>query len=316
MRSPTAQDAVAAVENALHVRAIDARRFSTGLCHFVYEVTLEKGGSVVVRLAKADTAPLLAGGVYWHAQLMPLGLPLPAQLHTHLAGPMPHTILERLPGDDLGAVYAQLSDVAKKTIATAVSAAQSRAAQLPEAIGFGHALSYDDPALRQRRSWRQVLDGLMLRSRHRMHAVGAVNPGVVDRVAHSLDRFDSYFDQVRPVAFLDDTTTKNVLIHEGRLSGIVDVDEICFGDPLLTVGLTQMALLARRLDTHYIEHWLDCLSATEEMRAVTNAYAAVFCADFLSEQGHAFNRESTTVDAAAIAFLLETLETLLANASS
>lgn len=76
MRSPTAQDAVAAVENALHVRAVNAQRFLTGLCHFVYEVTLERGGSVVVRLAGKDTAPLLAGGVYWHAQLMPLGLPL------------------------------------------------------------------------------------------------------------------------------------------------------------------------------------------------------------------------------------------------
>lgn len=224
--------------------------------------------------------------------------------------------MARLPGDDLGAVYAQLSDEAKKTIATAVTAAQSRAAQLPEAIGFGHALSYDDPALRQRRSWRQVLDELMLRSRQRMASVGAVNPAVVDRVTRSLNRFDGYLSQVRPVAFLDDTTTKNVLIHEGRLSGIVDVDEVCFGDPLLTVGLTQMALLARRLDTRYIEHWLDCLSATEEMRAVMNAYAAVFCADFLSEQGHAFNRESVAVDTAAIAFLLETLETLLVNASA
>ncbi len=316
MTSPTAQDAITAVENALQVRACNARRFSNGHCHFVYEVTLERGGSVVVRLAKEDTAHLLAGGVYWHAKLKPLGLPLPAQLHTSASAPVPHTILERLPGDDLGVVYEQLAAEAKKAVAIAVAEAQRRTAQLPEAVGFGHALSYEDPALRRRRSWRQVIDELILRCRQRIAAAGAVDPEVVDRVARSLTRFESYFSRVRPVAFLDDTTTKNVLVHQGRLSGIVDVDEVCFGDPLLTVGLTKMALLAKRFDTSYVEHWLDCLQATNEQRAVVNTYAAVFCADFLCEQGHAFNRDNAAVDAEEIAFLLEILETLLVHPQS
>jgi hypothetical protein len=316
MTSPTAQDAVAVVKNALEVEVVEARRFPTGLCHFVFEVTLKQGGSVVVRLAKEDTAHLLAGGVYWHVKLKPLGLPLPNQLHASAAAPMPHTILERLPGDDLGIVYAQLDGQAKQAIATAVVAAQRQAAQLPEAVGFGHAISYEDPALRRRRNWRQVLEEHLLRSRQRMVAAGAVNPQVVDRVACSLTSFKPYFSRVRPVAFLDDTTIKNVLVHQGRLSGIVDVDEVCFGDPLLTVGLTKMALLAKRFDTRYVEHWLDRLDATSEQRAVVNVYAAVFCADFLSEQGQAFNREKATVDADEIAFLLETLETLLGSASS
>ena len=68
----------------------------------------------------------------------------------------------------------------------------------------------------------------------------------------------AYFSAVRPTAFLGDITTKNVLVHEGKLSGIVDVDEICYGDPLFVVGLTHMALLAMGADTDYTTGWRRC----------------------------------------------------------
>ena len=39
-------------------------------------------------------------------------------------------------------------------------------------------------------------------------------------------------DALSPVPFLHDTTTKNVIVTpEGSFSGIVDVDDLCFGDP-------------------------------------------------------------------------------------
>lgn len=47
--------------------------------------------------------------------------------------------------------------------------------------------------------------------------------------------FDSYTSEVKPTPFLDDTTTKNVIINDGKLSGIVDVDYVNFGDHLLTL---------------------------------------------------------------------------------
>ena len=53
----------------------------------------------------------------------------------------------------------------------------------------------------------------------------------VRKVANCATRFERYFAQIRPTPFLDDTTTKNVIVHEGKLSGIVDVDWICFGYP-------------------------------------------------------------------------------------
>lgn len=71
------------------------------------------------------------------------------------------------------------------------------------------------------------------RSRERLEQAGVFKLEVVERVQSGLARFEAYFRGVAPTPFLDDTTTKNVIISEGRLSGIVDIDVICFGDPLM-----------------------------------------------------------------------------------
>jgi hypothetical protein len=311
MQTPTESDARRLVEAALGCAAVGVQRFATGLCHYVYDMALADGRLVVARLAIPETRDLLAGGVYWHGRLVQLGLPLPALLHAATQAPLPFVILERLAGNDLHAVYASLSREEKRALAAAVVEAQHRAARLPEATGFGHARSYDDPALHRRLSWLHVIEAMLARSRQRILAAGVADPATVDRVGRCLLRFSAYLSRVRPTPFLDDTTTKNVLVHQGQLSGIVDVDEVCFGDPLLTPALTKMALLAGRCDTDYVDAWLELIGANDETRAVVNFYTAVFCVDFLSEQGHAFNRERGERNTEQTAFLEAQLRDLL-----
>ena len=115
MQAPTESDARRLVETALGCVTVGARRFATGRC-------------LVARLATAETRDLLAGGVYWHGRLAPLGVPLPALLHADTRAPLPFVVLERLPGDDLHAVYPALSREQKRAIAAAVVEAQRRTA--------------------------------------------------------------------------------------------------------------------------------------------------------------------------------------------
>jgi hypothetical protein len=98
------------------------------------------------------------------------------------------------------------------------------------------------------------------------------------------------------------------------LSGIVDVDWICFGDPLFTVALTQMSLLSLRYDTDYIGYWLDELDPTPERRAALTLYTAIFAVDFLGELGQRFNRDAApVVDAGEVDHLVAILDRLLAH---
>ena len=114
--------------------------------------------------------------------------------------------------------------------------------------------------------------------------------------------------------FLDDTTTKNVLISGGRLSGIVDVDVVCFGDRLFTPALTRMALLSRGYATDYIRYWCDELDLSGEQERILTLYTAHFCVGFLAELGQRFNKEAAeTVEDGMVERLLAILNRLLAD---
>ncbi|HEX8982161.1 MAG TPA: phosphotransferase [Ktedonobacterales bacterium] len=266
-------------------------RLAVGLRQYVFAVTTDDDRSVVVRLATGDSAGDLAGGVYWHERLRDVGAPLAQLLHADLAPTegIPYMLLERLPGQDLGLVYDHLTRQQRFVIAADIVAIQRAVAQLPRAHGFGFACSYDDPNLRA--SWYEVALAHVERSRQRISAAGVTSAHVVSRVRACVEDSASYLRAVEPIAFLDDTTTKNVLIFNGALSGIVDTDNVCFGDSLFTLALTRVALLAHGQDPEYADHWRDLLALDGEQRRALDVYTAMFLLDFLGELGHRFNRD-------------------------
>jgi hypothetical protein len=111
--------------------------------------------------------------------------------------------------------------------------------------------------------------------------------------------------------FSNDATAKNGLVDQGRLTGVVDVDQLCFGDPLLTVGLTQTALLADGHDVDYIDHWMNLLEVNKQQRQAMEAYTLLFCVDFMSELGQRFNKEELLeIDVEKFARLKSVFDTL------
>jgi aminoglycoside phosphotransferase (APT) family kinase protein len=283
-----------------------------GLCHHVFEAELAGGGSVVLRLGRPETAAAIRGGVAWHGRLARAGVPVPALLAFSLEGGYPYMLLERLPGRDLLFEYPSMNDSELRALAAEMAAVQAKVAALPRARGYGFATDYGDPGLVSR--WAAVVEKELERSRRRLESSGACDTAVVDAVARRLPAFRAEWERIEPVAFLDDTTTKNVIVHRGRLSGIVDTDTVCFGDPLYTLGLTRMALLSEGLGTAYVDHWADCLGLDSAARARVELYTAVFCVDFLSELGQRFNRDdAAAVDPARKALLLGILDAQLAR---
>jgi hypothetical protein len=59
---PSEKDAKGIFLEATGEPAISARRFPTGLCHYVYDVVSESGLNLVVRIASPDSIKLLRGG--------------------------------------------------------------------------------------------------------------------------------------------------------------------------------------------------------------------------------------------------------------
>jgi Ser/Thr protein kinase RdoA (MazF antagonist) len=312
--TPTAEFAAAVVRRSLGTPVQTISRFPTGLAHYVFDVLTVDGRRVVVRLARSGQEGTFASAMYWHQRLVPRGVPLPALLAVDVKpsrGSFPFMLMDRLPGRDLGEEYLSLSVSHKRRLAEQLAHIQQCVSELPPGPGFGYARSYDDPSLHA--SWADVLHDSLERSRMSIQAVKVVPARHVDRVAQKVAAYAAYFAAIQPTAFLDDTTTKNVLVHHGELSGIVDVDVVCFGDPLFTLALTKMALLKRRYTTDYISFWSDALRLTAEQRTILSLYTAIFCVDFLGELGQRFNQDvPTAVDDREIDHLVSVLDRLLA----
>jgi aminoglycoside phosphotransferase (APT) family kinase protein len=104
-----------------------------------------------------------------------------------------------------------------------------------------------------------------------------------ERIVQEMNRLALYFDNVRPVCFLDDITTKNVILQSGELQGIVDLDCVCYGDPLYQIALTQTSIAADvpEADMFYIEELCRISGLTQEQRGIVDYYSFIFAMNFL-----------------------------------
>ena len=308
---PNPADAANAVRIALGAEVRNAHRFPTGLAHFVYDVELADGGRVVARLAADGNEDELRQGVEWSKLLRPRGVPLPAELANDFGRrtvPFAFVLLERLPGTDLGLVYPSLSRPDKASIVAELVRIQRLVHALPTGTRHGYAAVPDGGSFS---TWTEMVESSHARVVAQLSRQGRNTP-IVDRVGARLHALRPYLDRVVPRAFLDDTTTKNVIVHDGRLSGIVDVDGICYGDPLFTLGITHMSFLQLGYDLHYMEAWADELRLSADEREVVRVYAAMFGSSFLAEMAVRYNREEEpVVDPSAVARLLANIETLI-----
>jgi hypothetical protein len=109
---------------------------------------------------------------------------------------------------------------------------ERRTASLPEGRGYGYAGIGE---MAPHGIWR---DAIAFGTFSHGYSPSAIDSALVGRVERALYSAMAYLDQVRPTCFLDDLTTKNVIVAEGVLRGVVDFDVVCYGDPLFQVGLT------------------------------------------------------------------------------
>lgn len=140
-----------------------------------------------------------------------------------------------------------------------------------------------------RDSWAEVVSDIMTLSERTLSPLFV---SWATRVRHALAAAQPYFDLVPPTCFLDDLTTKNVIIEKGRLTGFVDFDCVCYGDPLLQLGLTQTAVVGDLQTTslRYVDELVEATDMTAQDRRVMDLYSAVFAIEFLREQAEPDDR--------------------------
>jgi hypothetical protein len=205
--------------------------------------------------------------------------------------------LERLPGTDLGAVISRLSEEQLDVIAANVVRAQAITGGTGSTGRYGYAAR---AVQAPQAAWSHVLNANLARSRQRITSAGLFDAGLVDLVQTEVTANREEIDKIEPTPFLHDTTTKNVIVTpEGTFSGIVDVDDLCFGDPRYPAALTLAVLMAYGGPVSYVYTWLHHAHQTDD--AIFRLYVSLFLLDLMSEYGQIFNgnERPSTPDARA-----------------
>ena len=222
--------------------------------------------------------------IYWLEQLAVIEIPVPKVIAKGIFEEYEYLVLSYFEGKDIGLVYLQLKDDDKKAIAREIVSIQNRVAALElENVGPDW-------------SWYTYVEDMLERAKERIAANGYFDVEKAERLREQAKQLKSYFANVKPVAYLDDVSSKNLLIHNGRLSGIIDIDWMGIGDKLTYVALTNMALLNMEYDTDYVKYILEEMRINDIEKKAFLFYTLMYCVDFMGERGTQFMDKTIEVN--------------------
>ena len=270
-----------------HTQPTKIIRNNVGLAGYVYTVQINDE-KYVVKIS--DDKNLISGSTYWLNKVKDLDIPIPKVISENTLTSPYYFVMTFIPGKDLGPVYKSLSKDEKKAIAKKLISYQKEIKKLPMAKGFGSLNSYEDKE-NLFTSWEEVVLNDIKRAEYGIKENKIFSTEYASKVRDLIPGFKDYFSTIRPEAFLDDATTKNVLIHEEKLSGIIDLDWITFGDQVYFLGLTTMALLSMQADLDYAEYLKEEMNLNPSQEKALQLYILIFCIIFMSERGARFNQD-------------------------
>ncbi len=263
---PNEKIAADVVNSMTNEKVLSISRMKTGDQHFVFALKTSLS-EYVLRMTTLEQKKSFISAIYWQEKFLPLGIPLAKFLISDLDGNysgFPALLMNRLPGDDLCNVYSSLTDLDKKNLAEEMVKIQKSATALPAGLSYGISDSYEN--ITEFKSWR---DFLMQRIHLLMDLIskaGIFDANEISKVVSIAKDLEEELHEIPATPFLWDASERNVIIYKGKISGIVDVDEVCFGDPLFVLGLTYSALENEGHDTLYTDYWTEALHLDKKLQ--------------------------------------------------
>jgi hypothetical protein len=281
--SPNKDIAAAVVTAMTNEKVLSSSRMTTGNQYFVFDIKTTHS-DYVIRMTDNQHKNNFISAIYWQERLIPLGIPLAKFINSDLEGnysQFPALLLLRLPGDDLCNIYSNLTALDKKHLAREMVKIQAATDPLPDGLGFGIASSYEQKP--EDHTW---YDFLMNRLRLfeeiiRKNAIFDVNN--VTQAISVAENMEQELRAMRAKPFLWDASERNVIIDKNKITGIVDVDDLCFGDPLFVLALTYVALENDGHDTLYADYWAETLQLDERALLRLEFYRLFYAIVFMRQ---------------------------------
>lgn len=268
-------------EKEMSTQISKIERCGVGHGNYVYIIS-DETGKYVIRCSEEEHA--YADTIYWLTQLRKVNIPVPQIIANGRYQNYDYVILSYIDGEDLGIVYPALSKDEKHVIAREVVGIQN-------IVGTMELKEIDDNW-----SWNQFIQYILDRARDRIEKNGYFDTDKVEQLWEMGEILHDYFQQIKPIAYLDDISTKNLLIQKGKVSGVIDIDWIGVGDKLTYIAMTNVALLHMDYDTDYVDHLLEEMHIDQTERRAFIYYSLLFCVDFMGERGMQFGDKKIEVN--------------------
>ena len=263
---------------------------NNGICNEVYLV--QAGDREVIVRLKAESRYML--GSHNHILIFrSKGIRVPEILveeYSKTDIPFAYQILSKIDGRDIHDVIHTLNDDQLRSIAKEVSNVLTQLRSVPNNGKFGVLWGDGDDLVD---SWTDEI------ARMTKVVIGwGSKTGILDSTLEGIlewinAEYKTYFDRVTPVTYFGDICAKNVMIHNRRFAGLVDLDALAQGDPLEAIGRIKASWYGTHYGRIYSEAVMDEQELTAEERRIVTMYALLNRTYWTCENGIQFNQNTS-----------------------
>lgn len=273
---------------------IDIHRIPIGISNEVYNVRL-KDKEVIIRLS--SETKFLKGSSKHIPELNKLGIHVPQILvedYSKKIIPLAYQIQTKILGLDLGLVIEKLTKKQLKKLAYEIVAIFNKIKTIAP-IYNKYGLVWGQGENDFSDSWTERMNLWIDESIARGQSTGIIDDVLIKQLKHIYTIYKPYFDSVKPVTYFGDISSKNVMILDGKLNGLVDLDGLTQGDPLEAIGRIKIAWYGTSYGTFYTKAIMDEMQLDKDQQKIITVYAVINQVSLLCENGIQFNQNTRTV---------------------
>ncbi|MEM6348405.1 MAG: aminoglycoside phosphotransferase family protein [Bacteroidota bacterium] len=266
-------------------------RKTIGICNEVYELRYGSEGYIL----RMNTQKNLLYGTHKFLPLFKeLKIKTPdiiAEDYTQTDLPFCYQILTKLPGQDLKLAIEDMSTTELKELAVDIAAIFDKFNSRPAQSDFGGLTGMHEESIPSMLAVVQNQRRGIWQSNRRFQVLEQVS---FDRLDELINEHQDYFLQLVPKLYYDDMSAKNIMIHEGKFEGLVDLDFLRKGDYIEVLGAIKAVWYGKEHGRIYLDEIIRIQALNKTQQKLINLYAIIHLMMWTSEAGNAFNGNAST----------------------
>jgi len=199
-------------------------------------------------------------------------------------------ILTRLEGTDIDKVISTLTEEQLDAIAKEIASIVKKLVTLPTNGMYGW-VGLNNKKLKP--TLTEEAEEMLATIKSRNEKTGAVKQEYIQLFARVLDKYKDYFKSAPSQFYFDDMSSKNVMIHEGKFNGLVDLDGVAYGDPLEGIGRIKASWHGTLYGNYYADAVMNVLKLNGVQKETVTMWALLNRIYWQAEIGVQFNKNSS-----------------------